>query len=98
MESITPGATLDPTGLLFTSISRCEVANAVGTQPSQRTVAEFTSDSRTGLDPDVLAARLSRVLDPSGWYVDFHDNDAHREVDEYARSVGVPHPQTDWGR
>lgn len=98
MESIAPGSTLDPTGLVFRSISRFEVANAVGTQPSQWTLAEFTSDSRTGLDPDVLAARLSRVLDPSGWYVDFHGNDAHREVVDYARSVGVPHPQTDWGR
>ncbi|CAJ62318.1 hypothetical protein FRAAL3675 [Frankia alni ACN14a] len=68
-ESLRVGTVLDDLPLLVRKIQRSASGNATADQPPVWTLISFdVADAQA----EALSARLSEVLDESGWYVDLH--------------------------
>jgi hypothetical protein len=74
VESLRVGSSLEDVPLLVRTLTRFEVSGATADQPVVWTILEFEVEDRYA---EPLAESLQAVLDPPGWYADFHDE---REV------------------
>jgi hypothetical protein len=68
VESLRVGAVLDSPDLTVRRLTRAAPPHVTSDQPPVWTLLEFTSGSA---DPDLLAQKLSAVLNSPGWYANF---------------------------
>jgi len=68
-ESIRPGTSLEDLDAKLVKVERDTVRNAVSNQPKTWSIVTF----ETRLEPDLLAAKFSEILDddPNVWYTHF---------------------------